>query len=76
MIYCVVPEPLAEELYDKLVDYYADDPNVKVIVDRRKEDRRSGANGHDDRADRGRRETRDRRSRPRAVPDLPRASSE
>ena len=36
MIYCVVPEELAPELYDKLVEYYADDPNVTVIVDRRK----------------------------------------
>ena len=35
MIYCVVPKPLADELYDKLVDYYKDDPNVKVIIDRR-----------------------------------------
>ena len=35
MIYCVVPQALADELYDKLVDYYKDDPNVKVIVDRR-----------------------------------------
>ena len=41
MIYCVVPEELSGELYDKLVDYYADDPNVKVIVDRRKGDRRA-----------------------------------
>lgn len=40
MIYCVVPEPLADELYDKLVDYYKDDPNVKVIIDRRSSDRR------------------------------------
>jgi hypothetical protein len=35
MIYCVVPRPLADELYDKLVDYYKDEPNVEVIVDRR-----------------------------------------
>jgi hypothetical protein len=40
MIYCVVPEPLADELYDKLVEYYKDDPNVKVIIDRRSSDRR------------------------------------
>ena len=40
MIYCVVPEALAPELYDKLVEYYADDPNVTVIVDRRKAERR------------------------------------
>jgi hypothetical protein len=35
MIYCVVPRPLADELYDKLADYYKDEPNVTVIVDRR-----------------------------------------
>ena len=49
MIYCVVPEALAPELYEKLVDYYADDPNVTVIIDRRKSERRQpGANagGH------------------------------
>ena len=35
VIYCVVPEPLADELYPKLAAYYEDDPNVEVIVDRR-----------------------------------------
>ena len=35
MIYCVVPQALADELYDRLADYYKDDPNVEVIVDRR-----------------------------------------
>ncbi len=42
MIYCVVPEELAPELYDKLAEYYADDPNVEVIIDRRRAERRSG----------------------------------
>lgn len=56
MIYCVVPEELADELYDKLVAYYEDDPNVEVIVDRRKGSRRApGSTGG------GQRETRDRR---------------
>ncbi|HEX8122125.1 MAG TPA: hypothetical protein VF549_12745 [Solirubrobacteraceae bacterium] len=41
MIYCVVPEELAPELYDKLAEYYADDPNVEVIIDRRRAERRS-----------------------------------
>ena len=41
MIYCVVPPELADELYDKLVAHYADDPNVEVIVDRRTAERRS-----------------------------------
>lgn len=35
MIYCVVPRALKEELYDKMVDYYRDEPGVEVIVDRR-----------------------------------------
>ena len=35
MIYCVVPQALEGELLDKLTDYYRDDPNVEVIVDRR-----------------------------------------
>jgi len=35
MIYCVVPQPLEAELFDRLSEYYSDDPNVTVIVDRR-----------------------------------------
>ena len=35
MIYCVVPEALAPELFDRLADYYRDDPHVEVIIDRR-----------------------------------------
>ena len=35
MIYCVVPPEMADDLFDRLVDYYKDNPNVKVIVDRR-----------------------------------------
>jgi hypothetical protein len=42
MIYCVIPEEMADELHDKLATYYADDPNVKVIIDRRKGERRTG----------------------------------
>lgn len=65
MIYCVVPEPLAPELYEKLTAYYEDDPNVTVIVDRRKAERRlPGSTGG------GQREVRDRR-RPRVVGDFP-----
>jgi hypothetical protein len=41
VIYCVVPRPLADELYPKLVEYYADEQNVTVIVDRRHFDRRA-----------------------------------
>jgi len=42
VIYSVVPEELADELYDKLVAYYADDPEVTVIIDRRRAGRKSG----------------------------------
>jgi hypothetical protein len=43
VIYCVVPRELEDELYDKLVEYYKDNPNVTVIVDRREgPDRRAG----------------------------------
>jgi hypothetical protein len=42
MIYCVVPAALAGELYDKLVKYYENDPNVTVIVDRRSAGRPAG----------------------------------
>lgn len=41
MIYCVVPRPLADELYPQLVERYRDDENVTVIVDRRQGDRRA-----------------------------------
>jgi hypothetical protein len=51
MIYCVVPEALADELYDKLVDYYKDDPNVKVIIDRRSNDRRKERDRRGERRD-------------------------
>ena len=69
MIYCVVPEELAPELYDKLADYYKDDPNVKVIIDRRKSERRArtGADGDEEQQQR---ETRDRR-RPRVPGEFP-----
>jgi hypothetical protein len=59
MIYCVIPRELEGELYDKMVDYYKDNPNVTVIVDRREgNDRRAGkdAGEHKDQ-----RVTRDRR---------------
>jgi hypothetical protein len=43
VIYCVIPPELEDELFDKLVDHYKDNPNVTVIVDRRTgPDRRRG----------------------------------
>jgi hypothetical protein len=39
----VIPRELADELYDTMVEYYKDNPNVTVIVDRRTgPDRRRG----------------------------------
>jgi hypothetical protein len=57
VIFCVVPEPLAPELYDQLAAYYEDDPNVTVIIDRRKSSRRDSGMGTAG----GKREIRDRR---------------
>ena len=65
MIYCVVPEDLADELFDKLTNYYAEDPNVTVIVDRRRSSRR-----HRTSAGGGQRAVRDRR-RARVPGELP-----
>lgn len=39
MIYCVVPPELESELFEQLSDYYADDPHVEVIRDRRRRPR-------------------------------------
>ena len=59
MIYCVIPPELEEELFERMVEYYKDNPNVTVIVDRRDgPDRRAG---QDDGSFRERRLTRDRR---------------
>ena len=56
MIYCVIPRELESELFDKMVDYYRDNPNVTVILDRRTgPDRRNGKSPG------GKREVRDRR---------------
>lgn len=69
MIYCVIPRELADELYDKMVDYYKDNPNVTVIVDRREgSDRRSGEDAAPEVKER--REIRDRRrAHPGTFPD-------
>jgi len=68
MIYCVIPRELADELYDKMVEYYKDNPNVTVIIDRREgPDRRRGepAGSFEDQ-----RKVRDRRrSHPGRFPD-------
>jgi hypothetical protein len=58
VIYCVIPPELKDELFDKMVEYYKDNPNVTVIVDRREgDDRRNGKEYG------GKREIKDRRRR-------------
>ena len=72
MIYCVIPPELQDELYDKLVAYYEDNPNVEVIVERRRgPDRRQG---QDPTEFKERRKTRDRR-RPRAPGTFPKTEA-
>ena len=70
MIYCVIPAELEGELFDRMTEYYRENPNVTVIVDRRRggpNDRRHGSEHvHDER-----REVRDRR-RARARGSFPR----
>ena len=69
MIYCVVPKPMADELYPKLVEHYAGEENVTVIIDRRESDRRArGARPSE--AVKQRRVIRERR-RARVAGDLP-----
>jgi hypothetical protein len=66
MIYCVIPRELESELFQKMTDYYGENPNVTVIVDRRSgPDRRRGKEHG------GMRELRDRRRR-RAAGTFPR----
>jgi hypothetical protein len=67
MIYCVIPRELEDELFDKMVEYYKDNPNVTVIIDRREgPDRRRGAAP----SGANKREIRDRR-RPRIPGTFP-----
>ena len=66
----MIPRELAGELYDKMVEYYKDNPDVTVIVDRRQggaNDRRRGRAAGEFQE---RRQTRDRR-RPRIPGTFP-----
>ena len=65
----MIPPELEAELFDKMVEYYKDNPNVTVIIDRRSgPDRRRGKAAPEGE----KRETRDRRrSRaPGTFPDI------
>jgi hypothetical protein len=71
VIYCVIPRELEGDLFEKMVEYYKDNPNVKVIVDRREgSDRRDRTS---DAEFKEQRETRDRR-RARATGTFPETS--
>jgi hypothetical protein len=68
VIYCVVPRELETELFEKLTAYYADNPNVTVIVDRRGgPDRRKGKEAAEFAEQRKTRER--RRAHPGTFPD-------
>jgi hypothetical protein len=68
VIYCVIPRELEGDLFEKMVEYYKDNPNVTVIVDRREgPDRRDK---HSDAEFKEQREIRDRR-RARATGTFP-----
>jgi hypothetical protein len=68
VIYCVIPRELEGDLFEKMVEYYKDNPNVTVIVDRRDgPDRRSA---QEDGSFKEQREIRDRR-RARATGTFP-----
>ena len=57
----MIPPELADDLFEKMVEYYKDNPNVTVIIDRRSgPDRRNRRGGGDDGA-REQRTIRDRR---------------
>jgi hypothetical protein len=61
---------MSDELFEKLEQYYADDPNVKVIVDRRQGSRRDRVSSGG-----GNRELRDRR-RPRVTGEIPQLATD
>lgn len=67
----MIPPELADELYEKMVEYYKDNPNVTVIIDRREgNDRRAGKPPGEFKE---RRQTRDRRRAriPGTFPETP-----
>jgi hypothetical protein len=60
VVYCVVPRELEAELFERLTEHYADDPDTTVIVERRQGSRRARVAT---KADLERRLLRDRRRR-------------
>jgi hypothetical protein len=58
VIYCVIRPEDVDPLFDRMVEYYRDNPNVEVIVDRRE-----GPDRRNDKEYGGKRVLRDRRRR-------------
>ena len=50
-IYCVVPWELADALHEKLRTHFRDEPNVEVVVERRRRERRTGEQRRGDEAE-------------------------
>jgi hypothetical protein len=69
MIYCVIPRELAGDLYEKMVEYYRDNPNVTVILDRREGSDRRGAKPPPELRERRRVRDRRRARAPGTFPD-------
>ena len=61
MIYSVVPQELGDEAFRRLVEHYKDNPNITVIQDRRRSERRAAKGATGEHGEK--RETRDRRRR-------------
>jgi hypothetical protein len=61
VIFCVIPRELEADLYEKMVEYYKDNPNVTVIIDRRE-----GPDRRHERIDAAAKEQRTTRDRRRA----------
>jgi hypothetical protein len=55
MIYCVIPPELADDLYDRMVEYYKDNPNVTVIIDRRGDKGKKPSSGENEKPEEKRR---------------------
>jgi hypothetical protein len=58
MIYSVVPLELGDDVYERLVEHYKDNPNVMVIRERRKGERRKDPSVGGERHQRDRRRQR------------------
>jgi RNA polymerase sigma-70 factor (ECF subfamily) len=48
LVFCVIPQELADELHDVLRHHFRKDPTVEVVVERRRADRRATERRHHD----------------------------